>query len=230
MNLKLKSNLSRVFQELSEIFDIIKEDLLNISDKTSKKSKKLNKWLDMINNFLLKHENIQLNLKTSLEKKFSIKFKNSDLITLALFRPSTKNVFTELSIYFQEEHPNFLNIEKLVYMSNLGDIAEGLATLGDRALDLAVLHTLWEEGITDKGTLSLEKEQIVENPNLAIYCDDLDLYTNRIHMEKNVNETKPETIIDIKGTLIEAIIGIIYLEKGVQGVINFLKKIKENQV
>lgn len=230
MNLKLKSNLSRVFQELSEIFDIIKEDCLNISDKTSKKYKKLNRWLKMLTNFLLKHKNIQLNLKTSLEKKFSIKFKNSDLITLALFRPSTKNVFTELSIYFQEEHPTFLNIEHLGYMSNLGDIAEGLATLGDSALDLAVLHTLWEEGITDKGILSEEKKKIVEDPNLAIYCDDLDLYTNRIHTEKNVNETKPETIIDIKGTLVEAIIGIIYLEKGVQGVINFLKKIKENQV
>lgn len=230
MNLKLKSNLSRVFQELSEISDILKEDLLNISDKTSKKSKKLNKWLDMLNSFLLKHENIQLNLKTSLEKKFSIKFKNSDLITLALFRPSTKNIFTELSIYFREEHPNFLNIEHLGYMSNLGDIAEGLALLGDRALDLAVTHTLWEKGITDKGIITKEKEKVVENPNLAKYCDDLDLYHNRIHMEKNVNNTKPETIIDIKATLVEAIIGIIYLEKEVQGVINFLKKIKENQV
>ena len=230
MNLKLKSNLSRVFQELSEIFDIIKEDCLNISDKTSKKSKKLNRWLEMLTNFLLKHENIQLNLKPSLEKKFSIKFKNPNLITLALFRPSTKNIFTELSIYFQEEHPNFLNIERLEYMSNLGDIAEGLALLGDSALDLAVTHSLWKEGITDKGTITTEKAQMVQNLNLAKYCDDLDLYHNRIHMELNVNNTKPETINHIKATLVEAIIGIIYLEKGVQGVINFLKKIKENKV
>lgn len=230
MNLKLKSNLSRVFQELSEISDILKEDLLNISDKTSKKSKKLNKWLDMLNNFLLKHENIQLNLKTSLEKKFSIKFKNSDLITLALFRPSTKNTFTELSIYFQEEHPNFLNIEHLGYMSNLGDIAEGLALLGDRALDLAVTHTLWEKGITDKGIITKEKEKLVVNSNLAKYCDNLDLYHSRIHMELNVKQPKTKKFDQKKGTLVEAIIGIIYLEKGVQGVINFLKKIKENQV
>ena len=230
MNLKLKSNLSRVFQELSEIFDIIKEDCLNISDKTSKKSKKLNRWLEMLTNFLLKHENIQLNLKPSLEKKFSIKFKNPNLITLALFRPSTKNIFTELSIYFQEEHPNFLNIERLEYMSNLGDIAEGLALLGDSALALAVTHSLWKEGITDKGTITTEKAQMVQNLNLAKYCDDLDLYHNRIHMELNVNNTKPETINHIKATLVEAIIGIIYLEKGVQGVINFLKKIKENKV
>lgn len=230
MNLKLKSNLSRVFQELSEIFDIIKEDCLNISDKTSKKSKKLNRWLEMLTNFLLKHENIQLNLKPSLEKKFSIKFKNPNLITLALFRPSTKNIFTELSIYFQEEHPNFLNIESLEYMSNLGDIAEGLALLGDSALALAVTHSLWKEGITDKGTITREKAQMVQNLNLAKYCDDLDLYHNRIHMELNVNNTKPETINHIKATLVEAIIGIIYLEKGVQGVINFLKKIKENLV
>ena len=230
MNLKLKSNLSRVFQELSEIFDIIKEDCLNISDKTSKKYKKLNRWLETLTNFLLKHENIQLNLKPSLEKKFSIKFKNPNLITLALFRPSTKNIFTELSIYFQEEHPNFLNIERLEYMSNLGDIAEGLALLGDSALALAVTHSLWKEGITDKGTITTEKAQMVQNLNLAKYCDDLDLYHNRIHMELNVNNTKPETINHIKATLVEAIIGIIYLEKGVQGVINFIKKIKENQV
>lgn len=228
MNLKLKSGLSRVFQELSEIFDIIKEDFSNISDKTTKKSKKLNKWLEMLDNFLLKHENILLNLKPSIEKKFSIKFKNPNLITLALFRPSTKNIFTELNIYFQEEHPNFLNIEKLENMSNLGDIAEGLALLGDSALDLAVSHTLWEEGITDKGTITLEKAQMVQNLNLAKYCDDLDLYHNRIHMELNVNDTKLETINHIKATLVEAIIGIIYLEKGVQGVIKFLKKIEEN--
>ncbi len=228
--MKLKSNLSRVFQELSEIFDIIKEDCLNFSDKTSKKSKKLNRWFDMLNNFLLKHENIQLNLKPSLEKQFSFKFKNPNLITLALFRPSTKNIFTELNIYFQEEHPNFLNIERLEYMSNLGDIAEGLALLGDSALDLAVTHSLWKKGITDKGTITTEKAQMVQNLNLAKYCDDLDLYHNRIHMELNVNNTKPETINHIKATLVEAIIGIIYLEKEVQGVINFLKKIKENQV
>lgn len=228
MKLKLKSELSRVFEELSEIFDILKEDFSNILDITSKKSKKLNKWLETLNNFLLKHENIQLNLKPSLEKIFSIKFKNPDLITLALFRPSTKNIFTELNIYFQKEHPNFLNIEKWEDMSNLGDISEGLALLGDSALDLAVSHTLWEEGITDKGTLTLKKAQMVQNLNLAKYCDDLDLYHNRIHMELNVYETKLVTINHIKATLVEAIIGIIYLEKGVQGVIKFLKKIKEN--
>jgi len=227
MNLKLKSNLSRVFQELSEIFNILKEDFSNISDKTTKKFKKLNRWLEILNNFLLKHENIQLNLKPSLEKKFSITFKNLNLITLALFRPSTKNIFTELSIYFQEEHPNFLNIERLEYMSNLGDIAEGLALLGDSALGLAVTHSLWKKGITDKGTITTEKAQMVQNLNLAKYCDDLDLYHNRIHMELNVNETKLETINHVKATLVEAIIGIIYLEKGVQGVVNYLKKIKE---
>ena len=228
MNLKLKSNLSRIFQELSEISDILKEDLLNISDKTSKKYKKLNRWLERLNNFLLKHDNIQLNLKTSLEKKFSIKFKNSDLITLALFRPSTKNIFTELSIYFQEEHPNFLNIQHLGYMSNLGDIAEGLALLGDRALDLAVTHTLWEKGITVKGTIDKEKKKLVKNSNLAKYCDSLDLYHSRIHMDLNENKTKAKKFDIKKGTLVEAIIGIIYLEKGVQGVINFIKKIKGN--
>ena len=226
MNLKLEYDLTEILEDLSKISTILSDDTKNFSEKTSKKYKRVKNWKADIDNFILKHDNIQLNLVPSLEKKLSIGFKNPNLITLALFRPSTRNIFAELGIYFQEEYPKAFNLDKFEFMSSLGDIADGFALLGDSALDLAVTQEIWEDGIMDKGKITVEKANIVRNLSLAKYCDELDLYNNRIHLESKKSKAKKETILHIKATLVEGIVGIIYMENGIDGVLKILKMLK----
>lgn len=226
MKLNLKFSLTDIFTDFSEISSILKEDFEKTPENAARKAKKLNKWIDDLENFILKHENIQLNLKPTLEMTLSIEFKNPNLISLALFRPSTRNLFLELEQYFQEAHPNNLILDKFDFMSELGDIAEGLALLGDCALDLAVTQELMEDGIMDKGKITVEKANIVQNLSLARLCDELNLYNNRIHLESKKSDAKETTIHHAKGTLVEAVIGVVYLEQGLESVIKILKMLK----
>ena len=104
-----------------------------------------------------------------------------------------------------------------------------MATLGDSALKLAVIHILWSEGIIDKGKITIVKERIEKNSNLAKYCDQLHLYENRIYVESEIFDPKPKTIDHIKGTLVEAILGIYYLEKGLQDTLVLIKSLEDQQ-
>jgi dsRNA-specific ribonuclease len=226
MIFKLQFDITEVFKDFLKISTVLKEDIEKIAEKASKKYKRLSKWRDNLEHFITKHENIQLNLIPSLENSLAIKFIEPNLITLTLFRPSTRNIFIELGKYFQEEHFDMFKLEKFEFMSELGDIADGLALLGDSALNLAATQEIWEDGILDKGKITIEKAKIVGNLNLARYCDELDLYNNRIHLESKKMQTKIEKIQHIKGTLVEGIIGVIYIENGIDGILKILKMLK----
>jgi len=229
MKLNVNVDLSKVFNYLAITSYIIKDDFLNHPDKTSKKFNRLKKLGQRIDNFLKKQELIQTYIKPKIEKTFNIEFKNPNLITIALFTPSTKNTFIALSNYIKKNHFEIYNKEKFEFISNFGDIAEGLATLGDSALKLAVTHILWNDGIIDKGTITKVKERIEKNSNLAKYCDQLHLFEHRIYVKSELFDPKPKTIDHIKGTLVEAILGIYYLEKGLQETLLLIKSLEDQQ-
>ena len=57
------------------------------------------------------------------------------------------------------------------------------------------------------------------NRNMARLCDKWDFYENWIHLFlPTAPESKDETINHVKGKIIEAIYGIIYLEAGIDAV------------
>ena len=99
--------------------------------------------------------------------------------------------------HFNNQKNNPLKIDEYKELASSGDAANVLA-------------------LTTVGKLTKKRPGIVANDNLARICDEWNLFNyclNRLNdpSEKNA---KPKTIEHEKGTLIEAIYGVIYLEFG----------------
>jgi len=229
MKLNVNLDLSKVFNYLALVSYILRDDYLNYPDKASKKYSRIEDMGKTLDDFIKKHELIQKLIRPKIEESFGVKIKNPNLISIALFTPSTKNTFIAIGNYIQNNHPDLYHKDRFDFMARFGDIAQGLATLGDAALKLAVTHILWNDGIIDKGKITKAKERIEQNSNLAVYCDHLHLYENRIYVESKYFDPKPRTIEHIKATLVEALLGIYYLEKGLQDSLILIKSLEEQQ-
>ena len=229
MRLNVNVDLSKVFNYLALVSYILKDDYLNYPDKERKKFLRLESLGHSLDDFLKKHESIQKFIRPKIEETFKVKIKNPNLVTIALFTPSTKNTFIAIGNYIQNNHPDIYHIDRFDFMAKFGDVAQGLATLGDAALKLSITHILWNEGIIDKGKITKAKERIEQNSNLAVYCDHLHLYENRIYVISKYFDPKPRTIEHIKATLVEALLGIYYLEKGLQETLILIKSLEEQQ-
>jgi ribonuclease-3 len=229
MKLNVNLDLSKVFNYLALVSYILKDDYLNYPDKTSKKFLRIEDMGHTLDDFIKKHEGIQKLIRPKIEATFKVKIKNPNLISIALFTPSTKNTFIAIGNYIQNNHPDLYHRDRFDLMAKFGDVAQGLATLGDAALKLAVTHILWNDGIIDKGKITKAKERIEQNSNLALYCDHLHLYENRVYVKSKYFDPKPRTIEHIKATLVEALLGIFYLEKGLQETLILIKSLEEQQ-
>jgi dsRNA-specific ribonuclease len=102
-----------------------------------------------------------------------------------------------------------------------------LALIGDRALELGILPIIWEEenssgDIPTKGKLDDSKKNFVKNKNLADIWDFLGLYETKILPKKKDESPK------LRGSRMEAIFGIIYLESGLRAVENAVRNLKTN--
>ncbi|TXT53892.1 MAG: hypothetical protein BAJALOKI1v1_2270003 [Promethearchaeota archaeon] len=223
------TDLSKIVKYLSTISRVIEQDYKEYIKAESPKIQKLEKLVELTTYFQEMHDDIQKNIKPRIEKTFSVEIKNPNLVTIALYTPSTKNSFMELDKYIRKRHPEVYDEEIFEFMIRFGDIAQGLATLGDSALKLSLTHILWNEGIIEKGKITKAKERIEQNSNLSKYCDAIELYQHRIFIKSKFFDPKPSTIKHIKGTLIESLLGIYYLEKGFLGVRKLVKSLEDQQ-
>jgi dsRNA-specific ribonuclease len=223
------TDLSRIFEYLSRVTETLKDDYDSQLDNEGNKLHKIEKLTILFAHFRKKHEEIQSRITPKIEETFNVKIKNPNLITVALYTPSTKNSFVELSTYIEKSHPKLYDDEMFEFMIRFGDIAQGLATLGDSALKLSLTHILWNEGIIEKGKITKAKERIEQNSNLSKYCDTIELYEHRIFIKSKFFNPKPSTIKHIKGTLIESLLGIYYLEAGFMGVRKLVKSLEDQQ-
>ncbi len=110
------------------------------------------------------------------------------------------------------EIDNPIRDSDLVLLSSSGETSKVLALLGDAALDLAIVETHWETSVDRVGDLTRKRSEFVKNENLAKICDHLKLYDYRLRKLKAQEKSQIKEIIHLKGTLVEAIIGIIYME------------------
>ena len=89
-------------------------------------------------------ERIEKIVIPKLEKVFGLKFSTPDLVMFALARPSIRNIFDQLNAHFKNDPNRPLNEEELTELASSGDGAVVLALIGDAALDLAIVQTLWD--------------------------------------------------------------------------------------
>ncbi len=216
MKEKLKWNAIGLVKKTGILRDYIQNEKVNIPINHTSKSHKLIGFLDELNHLLDQMEKIEKIIIPKLEKLFRLKFTTPELIMFALSRPSIRNIFDDLKTHFRADSNAPLNEKELLELASSGDAAEVLALLGDAALDLSIVQLLWDSSLSKTGNLTEKRQEVVSNQNLAKYCDEWGLFTCRLNRLKGVitEEAKEETIIHEKATLVESVLGVIYLEFG----------------
>ena len=218
MQEKLKWNAIGLVKKTEILRDYIQNENNNVpADHTSKKSK-LDGYLTELNHLLERMEKIEKIVLPKLEKLFRLKFTTPELVMFGLSRPSIRNIFDDLNKHFLNDANAPLNENELTELASSGDAADVLALLGDAAVDLVIVQLLWDSSLSKTGTLTERRQEVVSNQNLAKYCDEWGLFTCRLDRLKGIikEDAKQETIIHEKATLVESILGVIYLEFGLK--------------
>ena len=171
---------------------------------------KLERWLQEIGSIQKSLKRIRKNLVPDLERTLGIDFEHTELFQVAMFQPSTKNIFLELETQYRRSKNNPIDSDDFEEMINLSEMSKVLALVGDAVISSAVLQHLWEPHLGDAGKITQRKAEIVSNEHMAKLCDKWGLYSYRVHFDPGT-PSKSEIEHD-KGTLLEAVYGIIYIE------------------
>jgi dsRNA-specific ribonuclease len=224
MQKKLKWNaigLVRKTKLLQEYIKGVKDSIP--SDHTSKLSTQKG-YLDELNHLLGRMERIEKILIPKLEKFFRLHFPTPELLMFALSRPSIRNIFDDLNTHFRNDSNRPLTEEEMIELASSGDAAEVLALLGDAALDLAVVQLFWDTSLSNTGVLTEIRKSIASNLSLSRYCDEWNLCDYRLNRfkESKAEDITEKKIIHEKGTLVESILGVIYLEFGYEKILEIV--------
>ena len=220
--LKLKWNIQGIFDDFSILQSELEKQKVMLPENNLKDRRKIANWIEQINKI---DENIkkikQLKL-IELEQNLNYRFAEHDLVVLSFIQPSIKNLFNELSLFSSKVGLEY-NFEQYL---NMDEAAKVLALIGDAVIDLALVQILWQPNISKVGELSQKRSDFASNENLARICDKWNLYDSRIHLDPNHLNVKDETINHVKGTIVEALFGVMYIESGLDKIITSIGVLK----
>ncbi|MCK4279562.1 MAG: hypothetical protein KAW94_03195 [Candidatus Thorarchaeota archaeon] len=207
-------NLEHVHIEkkLASLLTEVKGAKENVPSQNTRLLGKTMRWITQLTGMQSSIDRVKDSLRPKLEEVLGVSLHKNELLLVALFQPSTKNLFLEMIDEFPSKQ------EELKHLVALSEMAEALALVGDAAISLAALHHVWQPKSIDAGVLTQRRSDIVNNEHMAELCDNWGLYEHRIHFDPH-SVSKSEMEHD-KGTLLEAIYGIVYIEQG-------LEKVKE---
>jgi len=197
--------------DINYLLKLIEKSISQTPPENKRTVRKMTRWRNMLSGIRKSIQLIEENLQPRLESELNVPLNRRGLLTVSLFQPSTKNVFLEIQTHYSEEDPAS-DMQKLKTLIGLSEIAKVLGLLGDAVIDTAILHHLWEPDASRVGHLTKRRSQAVNNEHLAQICDKFGLYEHRIHFDPETQE-KSE-MEHIKGTLVEALFGVIYIERG----------------
>ena len=221
---KLKWNAIGLVKKTRILKDYIEREKDNIPIDHKKKRATLSGFLVELNHILEQMEKIKKIIIPKLENLFHLTFPTPEMVMFALARPSIRNIFEDLNTHFKDDTKRPLNEEALIELASSGDAAVVLALIGDAALDLAIVQILWNSSMSKTGELTTKRKKVVSNKNLAIHCEEWGLYSCRMkRLQANPKEDpKTDTIEHVKGTLVESIMGVVYLEFGLKGLLRIV--------
>lgn len=208
-------NPVNIEEKLNLLLSAIEKTESNTPENKTRLLNKIERWKTQIEEITDRIQYIRNDLTPELEKRLGVKIRNKEFLIAAMFQPSTKNLFLEIEAEYRGES-NPLGKDGFDHLISLSEAAKVIALLGDAAISMAVLYHLWQPSIVDVGRLTQDKSDVVSNENMANLCDRWGLYEHRIHFDPEV-PSKSEIEHD-KGTLVEAIFGIIQMEYGFEKV------------
>jgi ribonuclease-3 len=224
MHERLKWNAIGLQNKTLLLKERISEEKTNTPPENLKDLRKIQLYLDELSHLLEIMDKIQCELIPKLEEIFRVKYKTPELVMLALTRPSIRNIYDDLEKFFNIKLDNPLKPDEYKQLATSGYSAEVLALVGDRVIDLAVVQLLWDNTSATVGKITEKKKEIVSNENLSRVCELWKLFNYRLgRLQAPVPEIiREDTIEHEKGTLVEALYGVIYLEFGLQEVFRTL--------
>lgn len=220
--LKLKWNVKGLFDELPTIVKQLEYQKSILPEDHKKDKKKLTNWITQLNEINEETNNIKKNKIPLLEKEIQCTFNDPDLVVLTFIQPSVKNLFTELDKYYQRAG---LEYDFGPYL-NLDQAAKVLALIGDAAINLALVQVFWQPNISNVGQLTNQRSDVASNENLAKICDKWGLYESKIPNGHKKENAKKEKIDHAKGTIVEALFGVIYVELGLDKIVSSIVALK----
>ncbi|KXH76867.1 MAG: hypothetical protein AM326_06370 [Candidatus Thorarchaeota archaeon SMTZ-45] len=211
----------QIEEKMNLLFDRVRTTQRVTPENNTKLLTKIDRWfqdMEYIQNCL---EKIREELVPDLERTLGLNFMNDELVQVAMFQPSTKNIFMELETQYGGDEDNPLGEEGFAMMTNLSEMAKVIALVGDAVISSAVIQYLWKPHLSNAGQITQRRAEIVSNESMAKLCDNWNLYKYRIHFDPDT-PSKSEIEHD-KGTLVEAIYGIIYIEYEYKRVVGLVK-------
>jgi len=224
---KLKWNIQGLFSKIDDLkIELSKREEMVASVKPSERYK-LQKWVEQLSDIRRKIETFRSVKLLEIERNVGCQFITPDMVVLGLVQPSIRNVFSEIEVY-QKKHEDDISIDldDLENFIHLPEAAEVLALLGDAVIDLAIIQIHWRPNISNVGELTNKRIKYASNERLALTCDRWDLYDYRIHHDPPAPNITKKTVNHVKGTIIEAIFGVLYIEGGLQQVISSVSVLK----
>ena len=225
---KLKWNAIGLVKKTRILKNYIEREKNDVPVDHTKRRATLSGFLAELNHLLEQMEKIKKITIPKLEDLFRLTFPTPELVMFALAHPSIRNIFEDLNTHFKDDANRPLNEEELIELASSGDAAVVLALIGDAALDLAIVQILWDSSLSTTGDLTTKRKNVASNKNLAIYCEEWGLYSCCLDrsQENPMNEPKIETLEHIKGTLVESILGVVYLEFGLKELLRIVPLIQ----
>ncbi|RDE17490.1 MAG: hypothetical protein C4K49_02430 [Candidatus Thorarchaeota archaeon] len=177
---------------------------------------KIGRWILGLDSIVSSLSKIHESLAPMLEGVLGLPIAGNELLSVAMFQPSTRNLFLEIETHYRGTADESVKPEVFTDLASLSDMAKVLALVGDAAISMAVLHHLWLPSFSNAGLLTQRRAELVSNEHLAWLCDHWGLYEHRIHFDPP-SSTRSE-MDHIKGTLLESMYGIVYVEFGLNEV------------
>ncbi|MDN7013508.1 hypothetical protein FGW20_10775 [Methanoculleus sp. FWC-SCC3] len=180
-------------------------------------SAKFRRWVGDIETVLTKATVIAGTVQPEVEADLGYSLGDREQFVIALFRPSTRNLFDEIAEHAQNGCWCTLTDAMLRELAGLHEVAGALAWIGDAALKIGLLPAIWDPDIAKAGVLTQNRKAYDRNSNLARLCDRWGLYEHRIHFDIDISRNARK-INHTKGTLVESAFGILFLKEGLKGV------------
>lgn len=139
---------------------------------------------------------------SKLEENLGVSFSNKELLQQALVHRSYLN-----------EHPHF----------SLGH-NERLEFLGDAVLELVVTEYLYKKYLKPEGELTNWRASLVKSEQLATISRDLEIKKYLYLSRGEAQDKTPKARQTIIANALEAIIGAIYLDQGIEASRKFIKR------
>lgn len=209
MHRSLEWNLPGIEERLA----VLRDDLV----REQGRGVKHRRWIRGIDTILAKAAGASTEVLPRVEADLGRSLGDREQFVVAMFQPSTRNLFDEIAKYARSGGRLSLTDAELRELQGLHEAAGALAWIGDAALKIGILPVIWDPEIANAGALTENRKAYDRNANLARLCDRWGLYEHRIHFDPDTSRSKRK-VDHVKGTLVESIFGLLFLREGLRGV------------